>query len=269
MRQSVLEALPPAEIRAPIVPAIDASPRAIRRTMSASYLNEVANHPEVHRWLYADGPVDLSEIIDNPANVALEADGGGFICIHLSDGIYEVHSLFLPEARGSTTGAMAAGMEYMFLRTDCFRLVTRAPFNNADAAAIARKGGFREWFRREDAKSGDSAYLSLEIDEWIQRSPRFEAEGHWFHDQLSASKQNAAPGLPQHPADPAHDRAVGAAVAMFRTGNIGKGIGTYNRWAAFAGYAPIRLISTQPITIDVVDAIVELNGRTMEIVLCR
>ena len=75
---------------------------AVRRTLSAAYFNEVANHPEVSRWLHADGKIDFTGLIENTDNIALQADGGGFLLVKLQDAIYEVHSLFLPEARGGT-----------------------------------------------------------------------------------------------------------------------------------------------------------------------
>jgi hypothetical protein len=51
--------------------------------------------------------------------------------------------------------------------------------------------------------------------------------------------------------------------------NPRKGVWAYNRWAVFAGYLPIALVSDAPVVIDVVDAVVTANGPDMEVLLCR
>ena len=164
---------------------------------------------------------------------------------------------------------MSDGMAYMFERTDCHRLFTQVPRDNEAAASLANKGGFREWFRRHDARRGETAYLTLEIDDWIQHNDGLIAVGEWFHAALDEAKAAAGSARPTHPDDQAHDRAVGAAIEMLRAGQIGKALGTYNRWASFAGYLPISLVSTAPVTLDVGDAVIELNNGNLEVVTCR
>ena len=85
----------------------------------------------------------------------------------------------------------------------------------------------------------------------------------WFHDRLAELTQ------PGHPENEAHNRAVGAAVLMMQAGNPIKAINTYNAWAAFAQYEQIKLISLNPVVIDMHDAVLELDGDDMEILLCR
>lgn len=236
----------------------------LHRTFDAARLNEVANHPDVRPFVGGEGELDLSSIVADPRNFALEVDGGGFIMQALERGIYEVHSLFLPEARGQTVTAMQDGMRFMFCHTDCFRLLTLVPTGNIAAAALARKGGFSKWFERS---TGD--YLALDLDAWIAGASWADAYGAEFHEKLEAAKHASGSSLPIHDDDPVHDRFVGMALAMARAGNAHKGIAAYNRWAAFAGYAPATLLSTTPVLVDVGDGLVTLDGERLEVVSCR
>lgn len=246
----------------------------VHRTMDAARLNVVANDPSVLPSLGfgGDAPLDLSEIVENPANVAIVGEHGGFIAVNQGAGQYEVHSLFLPEGRGGAAAALAlVAFRYMFTATDAQRIVTKVPESNRAAASLARHVGFRPAFERQGAwvDGGAVSYQALGFARWLARDPVVQAEGEWFHDQLSAAKSAAGSEQPEHDDDPAHDRAVGAAVLMLKAGNPFKAALTYNQWAAFAGYAPLTILSQSPLLLDVVDAIVEVRGHTMEILKCR
>lgn len=231
----------------------------MRRTLDPVFLNAVANHPEVRPWLMGEGLLDLSPVISNPANIALEAKHGGWVLQNLSPGVYEVHSMFLPEGRGAGVArALVAALDYVFSATDCIRLVTRLPEGNVRASALGKMAGFRPWF-------GDRA--RIEIEDWAQSSKACREAGEWFHDRLEAAKVAAGSALDVHDDDAAHDHAVGAAVLMVRAGNGPKGVWHYNAWAVAAGYAPVTLVSVNPLVIDVVDAVLE--GPEMEVLLCR
>jgi hypothetical protein len=242
----------------------------LTRTLDASHLNRVANHPDVRPWLLGEGPVDLAELTADLGNYSLVTSGGGFFVHRLTPGEYEVHSMFLPDARDRTVQAMREGMAYMFTRTDCLRLVTRVPDDNTSAANLASAGGFRTLFRRERCWNGvGAAYMAVTLDDWAMNAADLEAHGEWFHDQLEAAKASHGSGLATHDHDPAHERAVGAAVLMLRAGNTAKGVGFYNRWAVLAGYQPIAILNENPVVLDVGDAVVELRGDDMEVLLCR
>lgn len=241
----------------------------VRRTLNPFNLNTVANHPDVRPWLGGEGEIDLASLIADPRNFALEINGGGFLLIAREQGIYEAHSMFLPEARRHTVSAMRSTLEYMFVQTDMFRLVTQIPDDNPAAASLASRGGFKPWFRREDTLLGPSEFVMLELDGWVQGNASLEADGDWFHERLLAAKFEAGSLLPEHAHDPAHERAVGAAVRMIRAGNTSKGVSTYNRWAVCAGYAPLTILSFNPVVIDVVDAVIGLRGNEMEVLACR
>lgn len=236
----------------------------IRRTFDPAFLNGVVNHPEVRPWVSGEGVLDVTGAVTDPSNFALVTDGGGFILMRHEPGIYEVHSQFLPEGRKHTRKAMWAAFDYMFTRTDCERVITQVPDSNPAAAALAKVAGFRLMFRREDTPRGPTAFMGLTAEEWAQGNPRLKADGEEFHRLLEQAKTTEL-----HPHDAAHERAVGAAMRMVKAGNAAKGVNFYNRWARLAGYAPITLISSQPVVVDVVDAVMGLGPDGMEILLCR
>lgn len=241
----------------------------LKRTFDATLLNEVINSPDVRPWVAGEGIIDVSTIVGSPANFALVMDGGGFILIRHEPGIYEVHSQFLPSARQHSVRAMREGFEYMFTQTDCHTVLTQVPDNNRHAQAFAKLARFQTMFRREHAERGPTAYMELTASAWAQSNPSLEVDGERFHEQLATAKQARGSELPEHPHDAAHERAVGAAVRMIRAGNATKGVSLYNRWARLAGYAPISIVSTAPLVIDVVDAVVSLSPNGLEVLLCR
>lgn len=248
----------------------------IRRTFDPAFLNTVVNHAEVRPWLGGDGEIDVSAVVADPQNFALVNDHGGWIVARLDAGLYEAHSQFLPEGRSpALIDDMKEAIAFMFTATDCVELVTRCPDNNKPALGLARAAGFRESFRREECwpvkndKPCGVSFQSMPFDRWRANDERTLEAGRWFHDRLEAEKIKAGSELDVHSDDEAHDRAVGAAVLMIKAGNPLKGVFTYNRWAKFAGYAPITMIGEHPPTFDIVDAIVALKGEDMEVLQCR
>ena len=248
----------------------------LKRSFDPAPFNEVANHQDVRPWLGGgDGPLDLSGLVSNPANFCFLSEVGGFIAHKLGEGRYEVHSLFKPEGRGGFAIQCAReGMAFMFLATDCSELVTKCPDGNGAALGLARIGGFQEQFRRErcwtfGVETVGVSYQALPLQRWLMRDGECLKRGQWFHDKLEAAKRDVGSGLVVHEDDEAHDRYVGASVGMVLAGNPRKAVWAYNRWAVFAGYAPITLLSEAPPVIDVVDAVVAPNGGDMEVLLCR
>ena len=248
----------------------------IRRTLEARFLNEVANHPDVREGLGGAGPLDLTAIVSDPSNVALETEHGGWVLVRHEPGVYELHTLFLKEGRGlAHFTAGSEGLAYMFAATDAREIVTRVPDFNCAAKMSSRAFHFRERFRRENAWTdarGETcgiSYRVLDIDTWCAHSAPALRAGEWFHEKIEAAKVAFSSSLPDHPEDKAHDRAAGAAVLMIKAGNLGKGVWFYNRWARLAGYAPITVLSQTPAIIDVgVGVIVEVREGGMEVIKC-
>lgn len=238
----------------------------VRRSTDVEFFNRVANDPSVRPFLGGLGgaddtsPLDLGPLISNPAVVALQTDHGGWIFHPILPGAYEVHTLFLPVGRGRRHRAAAAeGFRFMFTRTDCLEILTKCPDDNGPARWASAQLGFRERFHRPDAwaEGVGISYRAFTLDDWVARDPVCWGEGQNFHAELEAAKAAAGSARPVHADDPAHDRAVGAAALMIRAGQVGKGVGVYNRWAAFAGYQPVEALSAT--VLDVRDALVELR----------
>lgn len=246
-------------------------PAVIRRTMDATFLNEVASHPEVRPWLSPDGrELDLTNDISNPANIALEAKGGGWVLRALLPGVYELHTLFLPSARGRAYFAAAwEAVRYVFTRTDALEIVTKCPDSNGGARMAAATMGFRERFRREDAWAPGVgvSYQAFNLDDWFVRDPECLKAGERFHVELKAAEVAAGVTLPDHPEDATHDRAAGAAALMIGAGQMAKALGFYNRWATLAGYPGIAGIGHN--VIDMHEAVVEVRDGSMNVLLWR
>jgi hypothetical protein len=246
----------------------------VRRTMEATYLNTVANHPQVRPALGGEGPLDLTAILADAENFALTAEGGGWVFVRHEPGAYELHTLFLRHGRGrACLAAWREAARYMFLETDAREIVTKVPANNLGAAFAAQKCGFAERFTRHEAFADphgqlhDVSYLGLTLDNWVAVEASLDAGGHWFHDGMERTLAGA--GMPPHSDDPAHERAVGAAVAMIAARNHRKGVWFYNRWARLAGYPVVSVLSETPLAIDVgAGVVVEARDGTMEVIRC-
>jgi hypothetical protein len=242
----------------------------IKRTMDATFLNKVANHPEVRPWLGGDGVLNLEGLAADPANILLETDGGGWVLHAIMPSVYELHTMFLPEGRGRAYFAAAReALRWMFSRTDALEIVTKCPDDNGPARMAASVIGFRERFRREDAWAPGVgiSYQVFSVDDWFVRDKECLTAGRAFHEALEAAKVAAGSTLPVHPEDEAHDRAVGACALMIQGGYLAKGVSFYNRWSIFAGYATIEALS--PTLVDVRDAIVEVRDGQMGVLKCR
>jgi len=247
----------------------------LKRTMDATFLNGVANHPDVRPALGGEGQLDQGPLLANPENVALEGEHGGFVAIKLAPGLYECHSMFLPEGRGKAAqAAMEEGLRYLFTQTDCGQVVTKCPETNGAAKGAARAMGFAPMFKLEKAWPVEGDLVGVEVvtltmHKWISRDAEVEAKGKWFHQRLEELTALIGRTIPEHFEEPSHNRAVGAACLMFQAGNPGKAQAVYNLWARIAGYPQIRIVSLNPVIVDMDQVVVGVKGDDMEVLLCR
>lgn len=250
----------------------------IRRHLDASAINPILNHPDVRPWLTEagqDGDLNLSRLVSDRRNFLLMCEGGGIFFHQLEPGIYEAHTQFLPSVRGSIALAVTnQAIRWMFTRTDCMELLSKVPANNIRADAWAKLSGGTLDFVRPDAwlaKTGRVAihFYALRYHDWVRQARGLGERGEWFHDRLNAEKQRLSQKSPSHADDPAHDRHVGAAVEMILGGQPEKGVILYNRWAKFAGYAPVSIPSFDPLVIDIADCLVRVAGESFEVLPCQ
>ena len=237
----------------------------IERSFDATLLNDVANDPAVRPRLLGCCPIDYGPIIADPRNFALVTPSGGFVGVSCGSGDYEVHTQFRRGSRNARDVAPAA-FAFMFERTDCRRLTTKVATANRAARALALAGGFTTLFH--NPVLGVDC-MELTIDRWAMACAALDEGGEWFHAKIEAAKVATGSTLPDHPHDAVHNRAVGAAVAMFRAGNPQKAAWFYNRWAAHAGYPGFTIIGEHPLTLDMGEAIVAIHNDDMEVLLCR
>lgn len=250
---------------------------SIRREYSAEAINAVINHPDVRPWVGTpdQGYIDVAPVVANLNNVLLMAEGGGFLFVQMELGIYEVHSQFVPEHRGpNVTRAAHDAQRWMFTRSDCVEIRTKVPHGNIAAAGLAKRMGFELQFSREAAWPTASGmvgvdYYAKNITQWCNTADEISNSGEWFHHKLEAAKVERGASSPVHDDDPAHDRYVGATVEMMMAGQIGKALGFYGRWASFAGYGPIAMVATEPVVIDIGDALLAVRQDDFDILLLR
>lgn len=156
------------------------------------FLQSIIDDPRVSPWIAPDGisaeNLRLSAIFGE--GVGLEFDHGGFFFHRLGDGVYEVHTLFLPGSRNAL-GACQAAAHYLFCATDCTRIVTKVPADNVPAWKLTEKMQFHATNVRERAfiRGGiahDVKHYALDFDDWIGR----QSSPQWVADQCSALGQH-------------------------------------------------------------------------------
>lgn len=203
-----------------------------------SLVEQICSHPEVRRWTAHDGaPAFNADKYLQPPNICVIVEGGCFLGVSHGAARYEAHTNFVPTGRGrNVLAGVAQAMHHMFVNTDCETILTRVPVNNPAADWVTRRAGFRYLFTRpaywpKDGVRHDMKQYEMTVEDWV-RSGTCSATGRDFHARL--------PEGPDHPEDPTHDAYVGALVTMIGAGNVHKGVHLYNRYALFAGYAPVR-----------------------------
>lgn len=141
----------------------------IHESRDAAFLNHVMNHESVKGdvSLGYKGDLDASSLLSNPRNHFLATEFGGFLVLDNGNGVYEVHTQFLPGGRGKAAREAAReSMEHMFLETDCMELITFCPTDNRKAINLAIYAGFTK--RRQQTELGVSGHIySITIKEWL------------------------------------------------------------------------------------------------------
>jgi len=224
-------------------------------------IEDVCNHPLIRVWTACDGapPCSGAQYVTAPS-FSVVGDEGCFLAKHLDPGRYAIHTNLLPEFRGElAVQAAKSALAVAFLQTDATELVTFVPATIPHAKLLARRMGFRFLFNRAaiwpvNGERHGMEFYSLSIDDWIA-SGVCQAAGAAFHDRLHNSLHVTA-----HARDPIHDAYVGAAVEMIRAGNARKAITFYNRWARFAFYEPVEILSEVPLRIDIRQCVLRVEG---------
>ena len=229
----------------------------VERRFDAEFVNRVANHPDVDRWVrgYLIGKLDFSAAAADPRNVFLTGEHGAMIFQRHQPGLYEAHTMVLPEGRGRwTLRFVRACLFWMFTRTDAMEIMTRVPRGNLASLALVRAihGVYEFTNRRGWVIDGDpvpAEIYSMHVQSWIRDADGLRERGRWFHAKIET--ELARFGKAEiNPPDDARDRNVGAVVEMIFGGQPHKGLIFYNRFAALNDLAPATLIGMKPLSID-------------------
>jgi hypothetical protein len=233
--------------------------------MDAAFLNGVANHEAVRPMLAGKGEIDMAAALALPDNYGLVCEHGGFLLMPVAEGVYEVHSMFLPNGGSAPIRAMREAQEWMFTRTDCAVICSKVPAGNHAAKGFAIVGGLTPVFESEHPQVGQTEFVELSLMKWATGTKALEEHGARFHDAINSLGLD----VPEHNDDPIHERAAGAALLMFERGQPVKATVFYNQWATWAGYPPIALLCSAPVTVDVGEGFIfGLGSQGMEILKC-
>ena len=225
--------------------------------------------------------IDIAPLIADQRNVLLMADHGAVLCCWLAVGTYEVHTNFVKANRNYSgpgtyvLNASRAAYRWMFTNTDCVTLLTRIPANNRAATMFSPLAGWTKEFERKacwpSVSDGvvDMTFCALRYDDWVRKTPELMFSGRKFHDRITEEFERHGKRDEQHADEDCHDLHVGACAEMIYGGQLEKGVILYNRWASFAGYGQIRLVSKTPAVIDIGNALIQITGDTFKVVVVR
>jgi RimJ/RimL family protein N-acetyltransferase len=244
---------------------------AIERHHDAAHINAIVNHPDVYEYVKgpAEGPLDFAPVMASAAGehfYVLMGEHGGQVYERIQPGLFEVHSHFLKAGRGDyALQVTKQTLHWMFTRTEAVECMTRCPVGNPAAKALARAiGGHFEFQNPRGWMLGGKVVpadiYALRIQDWIRSAPGLVERGQWFHDRLEAELARHGASELAHPDDSEHDRHVGAAVEMFFGGQPLKGQVFYNRFASLGGYQRIAITSLDPLTVDIGNAALVMQG---------
>lgn len=211
-------------------------------------------------------PLDLTAPVSDVRNVALKGEHGAMLFAFLQQGLYEAHTMVLPDGRGKwTLKFVQSCLKYMFCCTPAMEIVTRCPKGNLPAKALAKAvhGTYcftnaSGWVRNGRPIPAD--VYSWTIQDWMRLSPDLVNCGKWFHDRLESEFKRHGKTDDNHPDDEIHDRYVGAAVEMCFGGQPDKAVILYNRWAVMAGYLPASIMIRDPLYIDIGTAVLRISN---------
>lgn len=253
-----------------------------KRDFNAARINRVCNDPSVFAdvALLEQKSLDLSPVVADLRNIVLMCEEGGIVAHWREPGVYEIHTQFTERYRGvAAVRTVREMISWLFLHSPAMELQTKVPDCNTAAQGLVKAINGRFEFELAGAWQGPNgpcgvAFYTLRWSDWLY-SPwamgPLATRGEWFHQRLDEAKRAFLAPPEAHGADPAHDVNVGATIELIFAQNIDKALVLYNRWSRFAGYAEVRLISVNPLIIDIQDAVllIDILGKDFEVLQVR
>lgn len=245
----------------------------LERHFTAERLNEIVNHPSIYPWIKGahTEPLDLTGFAANPANVCFVGEHGCVIFQRHQPGIWEFHTCVLPEGRGQwMLDQWKAVSRWMFTKTDAYELMTKCPDGNLASKAGARAVGCTKMFRTGKIWSVNWELVPVDVysiilQDWICRAHELAEVGRDFHTRLESKYVKIGKKESIHEKDETHNIYVGATVEMLLAGQVNKAVISYNRWARMTSYAPISVVSYDPLVIDIFEAKLRITDGDFEI----
>lgn len=226
-------------------------------------IEEICNDPRIRVWTACDSsPPCMGKQYVSAPSFSVIGDEGVFLAKCIEPQRYVIHTNLLPEHRGAQAVELAReALNVAFTETDALELLTMVPHTVPHARVLAKQMGFRHLFTRHNVWPIEGVrhamgFYSLSIDDWIILGACADS-GSAFHRRLQEKMHETL-----HERDYTHDCYVGAAVEMVLSDNAHKAVSVYNRWARFAAYAPVSIVSEQPLRIDIRDCVLRVEGET-------
>jgi hypothetical protein len=219
----------------------------------AHEINAIFNNPSVRRYIAQDEKyIDKTEQLNDARNVFVVGRYGVCVFLYRAFGIYEVHTAVTVEGRGSWTSELtSAAVDYMFVNTPCYEVVTMIPKGHLAAKTAALARGLRYEMTRPNlvmykGRKTDINVFSYRVQDWAATADHFESVGQAFHDEMHEAASRLGAHELEHAVDKNHNKYVGIALSMVRGGQIKKGVAFYNRWAVLARYNILELLRETP-----------------------
>ncbi|MEN3973114.1 hypothetical protein WJS89_10580 [Sphingomicrobium sp. XHP0235] len=118
---------------------------------------------------YNDGYTDFTPLLDHPETYRLLSDGEGFAVVleQSEPGVWQAHTMALPEARGKSVQSARYMLEYMFA-DGANEIWGQTPIDHPAALKFNEKVGFNPGDEYEDAAGVMVRRFSLGRDEWTR-----------------------------------------------------------------------------------------------------
>ena len=197
-------------------------------------INEILNHPSVYPGATMGmdvGPLNVEPVFENVVVLMREDGMGHYLLDPYSPHAGEIHTCFLPEARG--VGAEEAGFEairFCFASLAWQKIYTRVLASNKGADLYVRQAGF---VRISDTQ-GIRSYV-LHRDRW---------------PQVDKSLEHAVPLALEALSSEEHFRkTMGAFCLMGMKEFIGNGVAFYNEHARLHGYPRMDVVGPESVLV--------------------
>lgn len=243
----------------------------ISRSFDADRINKIVNDPSIYRWVkgYALGKLDLSGVVADHDNYLLMGEHGGVLFCEIQFGMYEAHTQILPAGRGEwAVNTVRAAVHWMFANTGAVEILSKCPHRKAKA--LAHAVGLRPdwtvkrgWVIDNDPVPAD--VYAIRVQDWMRDATGLVERGRWFHERLESEYARLGKSEPLHDEEASHNRYVGAALEMMFGGQLDKAVIFYNRWAAMSEYAPVAIVSRNPVVIDIRDALIGVGNQDIRV----